>query len=100
MNPKFIRVYRKHDLDDIKEHLLICGELSASCSKCSHMGLKVEIPQCPECLTEFRYVAFRNIRENMAKMLKLIESRKELVIVDFDDFKKMTGEAKAQEFFK
>jgi len=36
----------------------------------------------------------------MAKMLKLIESRKELVIVDFDDFKKMTGEAKAQEFFK
>ena len=100
MNPKFIRVYKKIDIDDIKEHLMIVGDLSASCSKCNHMGIKIEMSQCPECNAAFRYIGFRNVKENMPKMLKLGESRPELIFIDFDDFKRMTGAVRAQEFFK
>ena len=100
MNPKFIRVYKKLDIDDIKEHLMIVGDLSASCSKCNNMNVKIEMAQCPECQTEFRYIGFRNIKDNMPKMLKMNESKQGLIFVDFDDFKKMTGALKAQEFFK
>lgn len=100
MNQKFIRVYKKVDIDDVKEHLLICGDLSASCSKCSAMNLKIDCMQCPECGTELRYIAFRNVKDNMPKILKLSESRKGAIFVDFDDFKKMAGEIKAHEFFK
>lgn len=100
MNPKFIRVYRKVDIDDVKEHLMICGDLSVSCSKCNHMGVKAGMTNCPECQTDFRYIGFRNVKDNMPKILKLNETRQGLTFIDFDDFKKMTGEAKAQEFFK
>jgi len=100
MNPKFIRVYRKMDLEEVKAHLLICGDLSAHCGNCNDMNLKIDMQGCPECRTEFKYIAFRNIRENMVKLLKLSESRPQVTFIDFDDFKKITGELKAQEFFK
>ena len=100
MNPKFIRVYKKLDIDDVKSHLLICGDLSVSCSHCNNMNLKVDMVRCPECQTDFKYIAFRNIKDNMPKLLKLSETRPDLTFVDFDDFKKMTTAAKAHEFFK
>jgi len=88
------------DIDSVKEHLMIAGDLSASCSKCNHVGIKIDMTECPGCHTEFRYIGFRNIKDNMPKMLNLSESRPQLAFIDFDDFKKMTGALKAQEFFK
>jgi len=136
MNQKFIRVYRKINLDDIREHLIICGDLSASCSKCKEMGFidlsttkdrteeintafpqekkghytgflnifgkekasKMDVLKCPSCGTDFKYLTFRNVKENMPKILKLSETHPDLVIVDFDDFKRMDSASKAQEF--
>ena len=100
MNPKFIRVYKKIELDDVKEHMMICGDLSYSCTKCNNMTLKIEMTNCPECQTDFRYISFRNVKDNTPKMLKLSETHTHLTFIDFDDFKKMTGSAKAQNFFK
>ncbi len=100
MNLKFIRAYRKVDIDEVKEHLMICGDLSASCSKCKCMTVKLDMTNCPECRTDFRYMTFRNIRDNMHKMLRISDSHKELMVVDFDDYKRLTGEAKAKDFFK
>ncbi len=100
MNPKFIRVYKKLDIDEVKAHLLICGDLSASCSNCNNMNLKVDMAKCPECQTDFKYVGFRNVKDNVPKLLKLSEARPDLTFVDFDDFKRMAGGLKAQEFFK
>ena len=100
MNSKFIRVYQKFDLEDVKAHLMICGDLSGSCSKCNNLSVKLDMQKCPECQTEFKYIAFRNIRENIVKLLKLSESRPDIKFIDFDDFKKMTGEQKAHDFFK
>ena len=79
---------------------MICGDLSVSCSKCNCLSVKIDMTQCPECQTEFKYISFRNTGGNMPKILKLYDLRLELTFIDFDDFKKMTGAVKAQEFFK
>jgi len=99
MPQKFIRVYRKINLDDVRDHLIICGDLSASCSKCKEMGFKMDVLKCPSCGTDFKYLTFRNIKENMPKILRLSETHPNLVIVDFDDFKRIDSASKAQEFF-
>ena|SRR3989338_2634232 len=100
MNPKFIRVYKKLDIDEIKAHILICGDLSASCGKCNAMSLKFDFVKCPECQTDFKYLAFRNIRENLPKLQKLSDLHKDITFVDFDDFKRISGAVRAEEFFK
>lgn len=99
MNPKFIRIYKKVDIDDIREHLLIYGELSGNCSKCKTIGLKFDLRQCPDCNAEFRYITFRNIKENMPKILKLSETHPGVTFVDYDDYKRITGALKAEDFF-
>ena len=47
MHKKFVRVYTKIDIEDIKQHLLIYGDLSAQCANCQAMDLKLEISACP-----------------------------------------------------
>ena len=100
MNPKFLRVFKRLDLEDIRAHLLICGDLSASCSKCKEMGLKNDALKCVSCGTDFKYVTFRNIKDNMPKIVRICEQHPELTVLDFDDFKRIDAASKAEEFFK
>jgi len=79
---------------------LICVDLSASCGHCKEMDIKMDTPACPQCKAEFKYIAFRNIRENMPKIHKLSESSPHLTVVDFDDFKRLSGALKAEKFLK
>jgi len=99
MLKRFVRIYKNLDINELKEHLLICGDLSASCAKCREMGLKLEVSQCPKCGTEFKYITFINVRDNMAKMVKFSETRLSLLLVDYEDFKKLEGANKAKELF-
>ena len=99
MAEKLLRVFNKLDIDDIKEHLLIYGTLAASCSKCNELGLKIETPKCPKCGTEFKYITFRNIKENMAKIQKIHGMKPNMKIIDYDDYKRLTGALKAQGLF-
>lgn len=96
MNLKFIRVYKKVDVDHIKEHLIICGDLSASCSKCNELSIKMDSPKCPSCQTDFLYMAFRNVKENMPKIHKFSETRPDLMLVDYEDFKRTSDAIKAR----
>jgi hypothetical protein len=100
MNKKFIRTWKELDIDDIKEHLFVLGDLSGSCNKCSEVGLSETLSMCPKCKAEFRYLAFRQPETNMPKMMKIKEVRPDLIFVDYQDFKKITGSIKAKEFFK
>ncbi len=100
MNLKFIRTFKKLDIDDVKAHLLVCGDLSASCQKCNHVGLKFDTQKCPACATEFKYIAFRSLKDNMPKVWKISELRPEVNFIDYDDFKKVSGALRAEEFFK
>ena len=100
MNYKFIRIYKKLDVTEIKEHLIIVGDINASCARCKNLGLKIDALQCPECQTDFKYMAFRKIKDHLPKLQKLSESRPDLVFVDHEDFERLAGALKAEEFLR
>lgn len=99
-NQKFLRVYKKFDVVDVKQHLLIYGDLSASCGNCQALDIKFDAVRCPECRADFKYIAFRNIRHHLPKLQKLDDECPHLTFVDYDDFSRTLGLIKAQEFLK
>lgn len=100
MNTKLIRVYKAMDVGQIKEHLLIYGDLSGQCANCQAMEVKLEMVSCPNCRTDFRYVAFRNIKHHLPKLVQLNESRPDLTFIDYEDYSRTLGAKKAEDFFK
>jgi len=100
MGKRYIRVYQQRDILEIKEHLLIYGDLTANCANCQAIDIKFDSRQCPECKTAFKYIAFRNIKHHLPKLPKLQEERPDLIIVDHEDFARHWGAMKAQEFLK
>jgi len=100
MNNKFIRIYQELDISEIKDHMLIYGDLSGNCSKCKALDIKLDAAKCPSCQTEFKYIAFRNIKNHLPKIQKLKVDRPDVVLIDFDDYKRLVGEFQAHEFFK
>ena len=100
MNQKFLRVYKKLDIVDIKQHLLIYGDLSANCANCQAIDVKLDARQCPQCAAGFKYIAFRNIKNHLPKLQKLNDERPDLIFVDYEDFSRNLGVLKAQEFLK
>ncbi|OGX08707.1 MAG: hypothetical protein A2Z88_01800 [Omnitrophica WOR_2 bacterium GWA2_47_8] len=100
MSEKLIRVYKKMDFNDIRDHLLIYGDLAASCSKCKALDVKLDAAKCPHCQTEFKYISFRNIKHHLPKMQKLVHERPQMTMVDFEDYTRIAGALKAEEFLK
>ncbi len=100
MKKNFIRVYQEFDIVDVKNHLLIFGDLSANCSQCQAIDIKLDAPHCPQCQTEFKYITFRNPKSHLPKLARLKERFPQKAIIDFDDYKRLIGAWKAQEFLK
>ncbi|MCA9392651.1 MAG: hypothetical protein KC897_08130 [Candidatus Omnitrophica bacterium] len=100
MAERFIRTYTKLDLSQITPHLLIYGDLSGTCAQCQKIDVKLNDPVCPECKTEFKYIAFRNIKSHMPKLTKLLAQRPSVVIIDHDDYKREKAASQAEDFFK
>ncbi len=96
MPDRYFRIYKKFYLDELKTHLMTYGALSGTCANCKHMDLKIDTLKCPECNTEFKYIAFQNIKEHMPKMLKISHEQPQIVFVDYEDFKRIEGEEKAK----
>ena len=100
MSEKFLRVYKKFYIDEIKAHLLVYGDLGGSCAVCQKMDIKIDATHCPECKAEFKFIAFRNPKVHMPKILKLSAERPQTAIIDYEDFSRLAGEQKAREFLK
>ncbi len=100
MSKKFLRVYQQKNIDSIKEHLLIYGDLDGQCAKCQHTGIKLDEEKCSSCGTAFQSIAFRHVKAHLPKMLKLSQNRPLVEFIDFDDYKKALGAIKAQNFLK
>ena len=90
------------DLDEIGQYLLIIGELSGDCNKCRKVGIDYNKTfSCPECKTDFKYVASRRPEGFPFHILKkLLESKPSLVFIDFKDFKLTQDRLKAKQVFK
>lgn len=100
MAEKLMRVYKKMDVHEVKSHLLIYGDLGGSCANCQKMDIKLEETRCCGCHAEFQYIAFRNVKAHIPKILKLYETRPQVIIVDYEDYHHHVGEQKAREFLK
>ena len=100
MNQRLVRVYKSKDIMDISKHLLVYGDLSASCENCKAIDLKLNDHKCPQCDTEFKYISFRNVKSHFPKITKITNERPSLEIIDYDDYKKCLGAIKAENFLK
>ncbi|MCR4336377.1 MAG: hypothetical protein NUV91_01025 [Candidatus Omnitrophica bacterium] len=100
MTKQLLRVYREFSLEEVKAHLLIYGDLSGICAACQAMDVDLSANLCPKCKTEFKFVAFRNVRHHLPKLQKLQAQRPSLAVIDFEDYQKNMGASKAREFFK
>jgi len=100
MNQHLLRIYNKFDLDEVKSHLLIYGDLAAQCANCEKMELKLEDHNCSACGTEFKYISFRNVKTQIPKVHKIMAQRPGMKVIDFDDYKREIGAKKAKDFLK
>jgi len=91
----FLRVWQKFDLTDIEKHLIVAGELCAECFNCRKIGLNLTARVCPGCGVNFKYIGFRR-KLQMSYLNKLKEQWPEVVLIDFDDFKKALGKSDAR----
>lgn len=100
MSENLIRIYQKNDVNQIKPHLMIWGDLSVSCAHCQKMEVPRDATHCPSCQTKFHYITFRQVKSHIPKIHKLMKTRPQLTIIDFDDYSHALGSSKAQDFFK
>jgi thiol-disulfide isomerase/thioredoxin len=94
---RLLRIYKKFYFDEVKSHTLLYGVLSGSCSACKEIDIKLDALECSSCHTPFKYIAFMNPREHMPKIQRIMHERPNIVLVDYDDFKKVEGELKARD---
>ena len=91
----FIRVWTKIDINDVMAHLLIVGESTGDCAKCRELGIDYsKATSCPKCGTPFKYIASRT-----REITKIKNKRPDLIFIDHDDYKKVTGKLKARGLF-
>ena len=100
----YIRIWHSINVDEVKKHLLVVGHLTGDCANCKHVGINYKSEKtCPDCKTEFRYIASRMSQDtrHYAGLVKKIRSiRPDLIFIDFGDFQHAAGQSKALGFFK
>ncbi len=90
-----IRVWKEMDVTDIGKHLLIAGEVTGDCSNCRELGINYSTAKaCPKCGNEFKYIASRP-----HEIRKIKNKRPDLIFIDLEDYKKVTGKIKAKDLF-
>ena len=100
MEDKFIRVYKKMNVSEIKKDLLVYGDISGNCGNCQAINIKLDAVECPECKTKYNYISFRNIRSHLPKLARIAEERPYLTFIDYEDYHKNMGKSKAEDLFK
>lgn len=103
MSGHYLRVYKKFDIEKVKEQLLIVGDLGASCAGCKSMELTIDSVQCNECKVFFKYVTSRRHETHPGERFqfakRIAENREDLTLIDYLDYKKILGQKEARDFF-
>ncbi len=100
MEKRFVRVWDELDIEEVSKHLLIIGEVLATCNNCQALGLDVKVKTCPKCNVEFKFAAFSSKKLGISEFNKIRGRRGEAAFIDYDDFKKAIGDIKAKNFMK
>ena len=97
----YLRVWQNVDIESVKRHLMIVGDLTGDCASCRSFGIKyIEARQCPECKTPFHFVALRtgsSLRSAGPRVKRIKEQRPDLTFIDYEDFRTVTGKLNARD---
>ncbi|MBI3306223.1 MAG: hypothetical protein HYZ84_00250 [Candidatus Omnitrophica bacterium] len=104
MSREFLRTYHEYDIEEVKKHLLIWGDLTADCASCRALGLDgYTVKVCPQCSTSFKYITSRRSEEHSSERFQIVrrakDKRPELIFIDYSDYTKTLGQKKARDFF-
>ncbi len=104
MQNVWIRVWEEKPLPEIEKHLLIIGDAFGDCAPCRELGLNYKtVTECPNCHTQFQYVTSRRFETNPGERFQIVKRlsaiRRDLIWIDYQDYKNLTGQKKAREFF-
>ncbi len=91
----FVRIWQEVKVNDIEQHLLVIGELSAECYNCHNLGLPVSATACPQCQARFKYLGFRRTVDIQA-VKRFKDMHPSLIMIDFQDFKKLVSKSDAR----
>ena len=100
----FIRVWQACNVEEITKCLLIVGDVTADCANCRELGIDyAKVSACPKCGTQFHFIASRNtgrLDANRGGTVKRIKDRRpDLTLIDYEDYKEITGKQQARDFF-
>ena len=100
-----IRVWQAVDIENLKKHLLIVGDITGDCAECRELGIPYATAKnCPKCGTEFRFIASRfstgGLKLGAGAVKRIKDRRPDLTFIDYDDFRNITGKQSAHDFFK
>ncbi len=101
---EYLRVFKPFDIEDVRKHLIIWGDLSGDCAACRALGIDTyRATQCPECGTPFKYVTSRRLESHPGERFSIVrrmqEKRPDLTFIDYTDYSKVLGQKKARDFF-
>jgi len=104
MSQHYLRTYKEYDIEDVKKHLLIMGDLSSDCASCRALGLDISnATHCTECGTEFKYVTSRRADPHSPERFRIVKRAQQrapkLAFIDYEDYTKAVGQKKARDFF-
>jgi hypothetical protein len=99
-----MRIWQPVDLEMVTKHLLIVGDTSGDCAACRALGIPyADAAHCPECGTAFKFITSRSAvgsTKTMGGIVKrIMDRRRDLTFVDYDDYKALTGKQSAKDFF-
>lgn len=105
MSKVWIRTWVEDDLNEIKNHILIAGELTSDCGVCKEIGLDIKnAKHCPNCGAEFKYITTRVAAGSSGERFTVIKRIREkcpnLIFVDYEDYKKLISKSKAEDFLR
>ena len=104
MGREYLRTYKEYDIEDVRKHLLIMGDLSGDCASCRALGIDGYTEKsCPECGTPFKYITSRRLDSHHGERFQLVRrvltKRPEMIFIDHEDYAKTIGQKKARDFF-
>jgi len=104
MAREYLRTYKLFDIEEVKEHLLIMGDLTADCASCRALGIDPYRAQaCPQCQTPFKYMTSRRVDTHPGERFqfarRMQEKRPDLMLIDYSDYTKTLGQKQARDFF-
>lgn len=103
MGKEYLRTFKLFDFDEVKQHLLIMGDLKGDCAHCRALGIDLSAGTCPECGVPFKYATSRRLEshpgERFQFMRRLQERRPDLTFIDYADYSHFLGKQKVRDIF-